>query len=674
MPFSLGGMSSGIDTEGIIKQLMDIEAQPITKDQREKGEYQQRKQSLQSYGGVLSNLHKTAKELYGFRASYDDKKATSSNQAVIEATAAKNAAKGITKVKVMQLASQHKIATDAVSAADDLPAGQFEIEVNGDSRPVKFRGGSILKFRDKLDEAISSIASVSAVNTEGDKHVVTIESKTNGKSGELKIRGDKDFLKKLGMVKGEKDEDKEMTPFVFNSTFFSGYEGETKPESQDGSLAVDGDGKGVSVKGVLWREYTLPAEANIKKETMMQISVEYLPVPAPEKEEEALPYKVELGPDEVTNIKGIELHSYNISRDRPLEQKKKKPVGDDLLGIGVISLDNNERKEKIYRISKDVKGVQEFPVGADFAGKKIQRIIFYCNEGEAKFAKGSISTPVDKKELLDPKNAISEAMDAKLKVDGVDITRGKNDGIADVVKGVTMNLKGISDKEDILITVDNDIDAAIKKIKAFVDAYNKYVEVTADMTKAGKTDKINSYDKVKSESGLFVGDMTILRLSNQLKTVIGSAYPSRIEKPIHMLPQIGISTGKVNAAWDTIKEGKLQIDEDLLRKSIIENPEGVKELFGSANGADSRIDNGFGYTMEVTLDPYVRPGQNMIKTKMDQEDDSIKRKDEFIARQQDHLKNYQTKLRQKFGAMEKAVSSQKNTSNWMKQQMAAGGQ
>ena len=91
MPFSLGGMSSGIDTEGIIKQLMDIESQPITKAQREKGEYQQRKQALQGYGGVLSNLQKTVKELYGFRASYDDKKATSSNQAVIEATAAKPA-------------------------------------------------------------------------------------------------------------------------------------------------------------------------------------------------------------------------------------------------------------------------------------------------------------------------------------------------------------------------------------------------------------------------------------------------------------------------------------------------------------------------------------------------------------------------------------------------------
>ena len=140
-----------------------------------------------------------------------------------------------------------------------------------------------------------------------------------------------------------------------------------------------------------------------------------------------------------------------------------------------------------------------------------------------------------------------------------------------------------------------------------------------------------------------------------------------------MLPQIGISTGKVNAAWDTIKEGKLQLDEDLLRNSIISNPEGVKELFGSDNDGDNRIDNGFGYTAENTLEPYVRPGQNIVKTKMDEQDDSVKRLDENINRQQDHLKAYQTKLRQKFGAMEKAVSSSKSTQNWMKQQMGSGG-
>jgi len=672
MGMNMPGVASGMDTEGIITKLMDIEAQPVAKAQREKADYQQRKKALQQYGSVLSDLQKTAKDLYGFRASYDDKKAITSNPAVLEAIASKNAEKGATRMKILQLASSHKIASDSVDTADDLPSGQFELEVNGDNRPVKFRGGTILKLKEKIEEAAGSIISVSSVNTEGTKHVITLESKTNGKKGEIKIRGDKDFLKKIGIVKGEKDEDKEAVPFIFDGKYFAAYEGSEKVDPQDGSLAVSQDGKSVSMKGLLWREYTLPVETELKKETVLQVSVDFSPLQSQEKEDEAMPYKVEVGPDEVTNIKGIELHGYNVSRERPMDQKKKKTNGDDLIGVGVVVEESGVRKEKIYRIDKGVKGMQEFPVGSEFAGKKIKKVVFYCNEGDVVFSNGLVSTPIDKKGLLDPKNLIAEAVDAKMKVDGVDITRGKNDGIADVIKGITLNLKGISDKEDVIVTVDNDIDAAIKKIRMFVESYNKYLDVTHDLTKAGKTDKLGDYEKAKSDSGIFVGDTTLLRLSNQLKTAISNAYPSRAEKPIHMLPQVGISTGKVNTAWDAIKDGKLQIDEDDLRNAISTNPEGVRELFGSANGTDNRIDNGFGYTFENILDPFVRTGRNTIKSKMDQEDDSIKRADEYIARQQDHLKAYQSKLRQKFGNMEKAVSSTKATQNWMKQQMGTG--
>ncbi|MGL4370865.1 MAG: flagellar filament capping protein FliD, partial [Spirochaetota bacterium] len=409
---------------------------------------------------------------------------------------------------------------------------------------------------------------------------------------------------------------------VFDNRYFAPYEGSAKTGPQNGSLSVDPEGRAVSLKGILWREYTMPMDAAVKKGTILSVSVDYKPSLPPEKEDETLPYKVEIGPDEVTNIKGIELHGYNVSRERPMDQKTKPAAGDDLLGVGVVSFDGAERKEKIYKIAKDAKGIQEFPLGAEFEGKKIQKIVFYCNDGDAAFSGGVITTPVDKKGLLEAKNTIAEAADAKLKVDGVDVSRSRNDGIADVIKGLTLNLKGVSDKEDIVITVDHDIDAAVKKIQAFVDAYNKYLDFTAEMTKSGKANKPGDYEKSKSETGLFIGDMTIVRLSNSLKTALSSAYPSRAETPIRMLPQIGVSTGKVNAAWDTIKEGKLQIDDETLRSAIIANPEGIKELFGSDNDGDNRIDNGFGYTVENTLEPYVRPGQNIVKTKMDQEDDS----------------------------------------------------
>jgi len=671
MPITMGGVASGIETEDIIKKLVEVESQPIMKVQREKGQMQQKKKLLGDYGTILGDLQKKAKDLYGFRASYNDKKGSTSHPSMVEAVASKNAEKGTSKIKINNLASTHKISTDPVDGKEDLSAGQFEIEVGGESHPVKYRGGPIQKLREKIDEVAGGILSTSLVNTDGSKYVLSIESKTAGKSGEIKIRGDKDFLKKIGLIKGEKDEDREKVNLVFDAKYFASYDGETKTETQDGSLTVSPDGKAVGVKGVLWREYTMPVDTLMKKNTILQVGVDYIP-PNPEaKEDESLPYKMEIGPDEIINIKGIELHNYKISRERPMDAKKKKNIGDNIVGAGVVVYDNGVRKEKLYRIPKDAKGTLEFPVGADFEGKKISKIIFYCNEGEAKFSDGMIATPLDKKGLLDPKNVISEAQDAKFKVDGVDITRGKNDGIIDVIKGVTLNLKGAGDPE-VTITIDNDIDAAIKKITAFIDAYNKYLEITGDLTHAAKTAKPGDYEKMKSESGLFVGDMSIMRLTNHLKSIVGGAYPSKADKPIRMLPQVGITTGKINASWETIKEGKLLLEDEVLRNAIMVNPEGVKDLFGSDNDGDNRIDNGFAYQFENALDPYVRPGKNIITSKMDMEDVSIKRADEYIARQGDHVKSYEDKLRKKFASMEKSVSSSRSQQNWMKQQMGSG--
>jgi flagellar hook-associated protein 2 len=668
MPVTMGGVASGIDTEDIIKKLVDVESRPIIKLQNEKSKMQQKKKILQDYGTILSNLQKNAKDLYGARASYNDKKGLSSNAAALEVIASKHAEKGTSKVKVISIASTHKITTDPVESGDDLPAGQFEIQVGDEKRTVKFRGGTIQKLKEKIDEIAGSFVTPSLVNTEGSKYVMSLESKTQGKNGEMKIRGDKEFLKKIGLVKGEKDEDREKVSIVFDNKYFSPYSGEEKTENQDGTLTVSQDGKTIGVKGVLWREYTMPIDVPVKKDTILQIGMEYISSAPEAREDDSLPYKIEVGPDEVTVIKGIELHGYNVSRERTVEKKKRKPSGDDIIGAGVVSIENGARKEKIYKIPKDAKGMREFPIGADFEGKKISKIIFYCNDGEAKFSDGAITTPFDKKGLLDPKNTIAEAKDAKLKVDGVDISRNKNDGISDVIKGVTLNLKGVTETE-VTVTIDNDLDNAVKKILAFIEAYNKYLEITGDLTHTAKSEKPGDYEKTKGDNGLFVGDMAIIRLSNQIKLLIGGAYPSKVENPLKVLAQVGISTGKINSAWETIKEGKLILDDQQLRAMISTNPEGVRELFGSDNDGDNRMDNGFAYMVDTAIEPYVRTGKNIIASKIDLEGDSIKRADEYIAKQEDHVKLYAEKLRRKFASMEKAVSSSKTQQSWMKQQM-----
>ncbi len=664
MPVTLGGVASGMDTDQIIQKLVEVEARPIIQWQEEKDRYTLRKEALRQLQTKLNTLNNATKDLYGFRSPFKEKGVQISDTGILQAQASRHAENGTHTLEVLNLASSHKISTDQIKEDEILPAGTFSIEVDGNSYTIKFRGGNIKSLSDKINEIASNSVSATTIKTIDDKSILTIESKVPGKKGELKIRGDEEYLKKIGLVKGEKGATKESQRIIFDTKYFTGYTGEKPIEDEDGTLTVDKDGKSLTIDARLWREYILPVEYKAAKQSILEVSVSY----SKEKsEEDVIPYKVEIGPDETTVIKGIELKGYNVSRERPLEKKPKKEIA-DVLGIGVVSVEDGKRIEKIYTLDPAKQGKQEIPVGQDFADKKITKILFYCNDGKATFQDASLITELKGEGILDPKNVISEANDAKLKLDGVEIVRQKNTGIDDVLKGVTLNLLATSTKP-VTITIRQNTETAVEKIKKFVEAYNDYLAFNNELTKAVKSDKVGDYQKDKYKNGIFIGDMTLMRLQNALKTAISSAYPSNVEKPIKMLYQIGVSTGEINAKWETIREGKLIIDEAKLIEVLSENPEGVQDFFGSDNDGDNRIDNGLAFKMERILDPYVSAGKNIIVAKMDLEDASIKATNERIERKQEHLKAYEQKLRQKFASMEKAISGSKSQSNWLDMQM-----
>ena len=54
MPVTMGGMASGIDTDGIINKLVEVEAQPIKKLQKSKLVNNQKKDALNK----LSSQHR----------------------------------------------------------------------------------------------------------------------------------------------------------------------------------------------------------------------------------------------------------------------------------------------------------------------------------------------------------------------------------------------------------------------------------------------------------------------------------------------------------------------------------------------------------------------------------------------------------------------------------------
>ena len=662
MPVTMSGISSGMDTDAIINKLIEVERQPIRQLEIDKRQYQSRKKALNQLKGHLEDIEKRAKDLYGFRASFDDKKALSSDPAVLEASASKKAKEGTTRVQVIKRASTHKIASDPVKGTVKLPSGKFSISVKGEKYAVTFKGGRIKTLKQKIEEDASEIVSTSLIKSTGDSYVLTLESKVPGEKGEMLIKGAKNFLKKIGLIKGEKGEDKSRVAIVFDRRYFKSYEGDKTIDKQDGTLNVSKDGNSIDVQGMLWQEYLLPVESKVKKDTLLTFDFTHKEKGA---DEEPVPFRVELGPEERTVIKGIELKGYNVSRLRKIEKKEKKKF-DSVLGVGVVVQEKNKRNERLYIVDKGAKGKQEIPIGNDFSGKKIHKIIFYCNEGTTTFANAKIVTPLKGKGLLDPKNEITKPANAVLKIDGIEVERDKNEGLTDLIEGVTLNINGTS-KRPVSVSVSPDTEKALETITGFVEAYNKYLDYHKELIKTERATKPGQRNKY--ERGLFVGDMTIVRLESTLRRVVNNSYPSREENPVKMFPQMGISTGDINAAWETIKEGKLVVDAGKVEETLRENPDGVKSFFGSDTDGDNRVDNGMAYTVVNTLKPYVSFGKNIIVNKIDLENENIKLANDRIERQEEHLKKYEEKLRKKFATMEKALTGAKAQKNWMNQQM-----
>lgn len=668
MPVTMSGLSSGMDTDGLINKLVNVEAQPIKQLEIRKKNHNIRKEGLKTLGKHLEELSNAARDLFGFRAAFNEKSAVSSDPLAIEVKTGQYADKGVKKIKIIQIASAHRVSSDPVGENEVLPAGKFILDVAGTRVTINFTGGKLKALNEKIEEAAAEIISSSYLLKEGDRYILTLQSKKTGQKGEILISGDQELLKKIGLTDPGKRERAGQAAVSFERKYFSSYAGEMKIEVENGAMNVAEDAKKVTIRGLLWREYQLPAEMTLTEATRLDLDVSYREQKADDDGD--IPSDMKIGPDEKVNIKGIVLEGYNINR-RFTRKREEKRVFESVMGVGIVAVNDGKRTEKIYPIGNGASGLRTIPVGKDFKQGKISKIILYCNSGTAEFSNARLITPSEERGGNDFKNTIGQAQDAKLIVDGIEMTRDRNDNLNDVIKGITLTLKR-STVGEIDLNVDQNVDSSLDKIKKFVEAFNKYLDLNRELTKAAKSEKPGDYEKNLQKQGFFVGDMSLLRLEGTLKMTVGGAYPNGAEKPIKILSQIGVSTGSINAEWESIKNGKLIIDEALLRKTLHENPEGVTMFFGYDTDGDNKPDTGMAFKLVSVLKPYVAPGKNIIASKIELEDSSIKLADENIKSKEEHLKNYQDKLKKKFASMERAISQSNSQKQWMKNQFGGG--
>ncbi len=160
--------------------------------------------------------------------------------------------------------------------------------------------------------------------------------------------------------------------------------------------------------------------------------------------------------------------------------------------------------------------------------------------------------------------AVTHAQDAKLSIDGFDVTSASN-AVQGAIQGVTINLTAVSGTTPDTLTVAADNGAIQKAVQTLVDNYNKLV---------GTTKTLTSYDSGSGKAGALLGDSTMLGVTSRLSRSLGTQFGTSGDA-VRSLADIGIKFEV---------DGSLSLDSDKLSAALAGSPEQVRSHFRQHDG------------------------------------------------------------------------------------------
>jgi flagellar hook-associated protein 2 len=184
------GIGSGLDINSIVSQLVNAERAPQANRLDSKEAIIQAR--LSAYGSLKSALSSFQTSLSALKNAdtFGKRSATSSDATVFSATSTTSAAAGIYSVQVEQLATKHKVASQAYTdSATVVGSGSLSFTQNGESFSVTIASGedSLSAIRDAVNNAEGNTGiTASIVNDQAGAHLVFSSSKS-GVENAIKI-------------------------------------------------------------------------------------------------------------------------------------------------------------------------------------------------------------------------------------------------------------------------------------------------------------------------------------------------------------------------------------------------------------------------------------------------------------------------------------------------------
>ncbi len=651
--FTIPGVSDQYNTQGMIDKIMKYEAAPVDRMKNTLDQYKKEKGVWNELGQKLSKVQDSAQKLYGFQNPFNERTATSSNDAVLTATATRKAQEHTNSVVVQQLAQADKFLSKDLPLDYNVPAGTYSFRVGELTKSFNFRGGKLAAFADAINKNAGDILHANVVRNTADTQVLVIQSLKTGAKNRLTFLKDAEtFALDSGIIQKVLTNSRDVQISGTSIAAWNQPLGQTNISVSDGTVTLPPGS-----------EVSLPVTPPISFSTRMVLSLEVkvtnlgsnaTPVPSP-------PPGPSIPSPGSTSLGGVTIQG-NRSQV-PLPQWKppappKKVEDHHILfaqnGDSVVPLpevpDTDGFKQLTIPITDYVKGM----TALDLRNRNTERQVEVRNV--------RVFDPQSRGDFR-PVNAVTQAQDARLLVDGVQAVRETN-SISDLVPGTTLDLHSES-PAPVTLTVEPDRKLVKNAIIEFVGRYNQLLttinivdskspEVVNEVTYFTPDEKKQAMD----ELGILQGDMTMSMLKNKLQDAMMSPYPTDLGRQLTLLAQIGISTNTSapgSQGYDVSRlRGYLEINEQQLDSAIKDHIQEIKQLFGSDTNGDMVMDTGAAVKIYQLITPYVQVG-GIIAIRTQGLDTQIASTNKDIDTLNKRLDQRRTDLKDQFARMQGAM-------------------
>ena len=652
---NIPGVSDKYKTNDLVKNLMEVERVPLTREQSKLDNYKLEKESWQRVNQYMTSVRDNARGLFSYNNPFIEKSVTSSDDSVLTAEAKRDTPEGKFNVIVEQVAAADKFLSSNLGKDFSVRAGKYTFKVGEKKISFNWRGGSLTEFTDSLNKRGNDLLKASIINVTENTKVWAIESLKTGSANELSFEDDALYLAiGMGIIQAQNNTDS--TPIQLSTRIL-------KPISQLSSEGVSLKSGSLKFKPQSGAAIMLSDEV-VKNNPDGMISLKVKLIPTADITEASKPVE-ELKP-KLPEPGKVELESISILNaptdlDLPYSEPIPEPVKIENYSLVYVRQSNGTETSLGQILASDDISTVSFNISEYPDVSSI--IIKNFNTGKiAEISDVRIGEAQPDRYLI-PLNPASLAADARVKYEGITMIRSENT-IDDIIPNVTLNLQHSSSKQ-VSLTVDNNIEDAKSAIIEFVGNYNRLMAELNILTQT-KEEIVNELEYLTDDErkealkrlGLFQADFTLTSNKQALQRAVVAPYAIEDNEKIKMLSQIGISS-KVTAggsATASQMRGYLEIDEKVLDNALKNNMAEIKNLFGYDADNDMIADMGVGFAVERNLNSYTQVG-GIIATKTTTVDSRIKSSETQIKKLENQLADKESELKTKYTKMESTLNS-----------------